>query len=180
MSHSCVLPLKIGRLCCGLILMLVLLVAGCQQGPPQVAPSDVPVIPVSKPVSRMVTDYVDFTGRTDAVEAVDIRARVTGYLTKMPFKEGAEVKEGDLLFEIDPRPYKAQLDQALSQVTLNEASLTLAKTTLARDRAVSSAVAGGVSQQQLGSGSSRCRRSRGSSQGLAVEYRGLQAEPQFL
>jgi multidrug efflux system membrane fusion protein len=67
----------------------------------------------------------------------------------MPFKEGAEVKKGDLLFEIDPRPYQAQLDQAESQVRLNEASLRLAQTTLARDQAVASAVPGGVSQQQL-------------------------------
>jgi membrane fusion protein, multidrug efflux system len=58
-----------------------------------------------------VTDDADFTGRTDAVESVDGRARVTGYLNKTPFQEGAEIKEGDLLFEIDPRPYQAQLEQ---------------------------------------------------------------------
>jgi multidrug efflux system membrane fusion protein len=92
---------------------------------------------------------VEFTGRTDAVKAVDIRARVTGYLIKMPFKEGAEVKKGDLLFEIDPRPYQAQLDQAKGQVTLNEASLKLAKSTYERDRAINARVSGGVSMQQL-------------------------------
>jgi multidrug efflux system membrane fusion protein len=100
-------------------------------------------------VQRQVTDYVDFTGRTDAVEAVDVRARVTGYLVKLPFKEGAEVKKGDLLFEIDPRPYQAQLDQAEAQVKLNQASLVLAQTTLARDRRIAGEVSGGVSQQQL-------------------------------
>ncbi len=83
-----------------------------------------PTIPVSKPAQREVTDYVDFTGRTDAVKAVDIRPRVTGYLLQMPFKEGSEVKAGDLLFEIDPGPYQAQLQQAQSQVTLREAQLT--------------------------------------------------------
>ena len=51
-----------------------------------------PALPVSKPVQRQVTDYVDFTGRTDAVEAVDVRPRVTGYLVSMPFKEGSEVR----------------------------------------------------------------------------------------
>ena len=51
-----------------------------------------------------MTDYIDYTGRTDAVYTVDIRPRVTGYLVKMPFKEGSEVKAGDLLFEVDPRP----------------------------------------------------------------------------
>ena len=57
-------------------------------------------------------DYVDFTGRTDAVESVDVRARVTGYLDKVAFKEGDEVKKDDLLFKIDPRPFQAQYDQA--------------------------------------------------------------------
>jgi multidrug efflux system membrane fusion protein len=123
--------------------------SGCQRSPSQVAPAAPPVLPVSAPVQREVTDYVDFTGRTDAVEAVDIRPRVTGYLTKMPFKEGAEVKTGDLLFEIDPRPYQAQLDQAEGQVKLNEASLKLMRVTYQRDRSVFTSVPGGVSQQQL-------------------------------
>jgi multidrug efflux system membrane fusion protein len=97
-------------------------------------------------VQREVTDFVDFTGRTDPVGAVDVRPRVTGYLEKMPFKEGAEVKKDDLLFEIDPRPYEAQLASAQSQVTLNEAQLKLAQATYARD---ASAGAGAVSRQEL-------------------------------
>jgi multidrug efflux system membrane fusion protein len=105
---------------------------------------------VSRPVKRQVTDYVDFTGRTDAVQAVDVRARVTGYLVKVPFKEGTEVKKGDLLAEIDPRPYQAQYDQAKGQVNLYQAQLQLAKTTYARDLAISaSGGRGAVSLQQL-------------------------------
>ncbi len=123
--------------------------SGCQRSPAQVAPATPPVLPVSTPVQREVTDYVDFTGRTDAVQAVDIRPRVTGYLVQMPFKEGAEVKTGDLLFEIDPRPYQAQLDHAEGQVKLNEASLKLMRVTYQRDRSVFNSVPGGVSQQQL-------------------------------
>ena len=103
---------------------------GCQANRPKVAPAEPPVVPVSQPVQREVTDYVDFTGRTEAVQSVDIRPRVTGYLVKMPFQEGAEVKAGDLLFVIDPRPYQAQLDQAQGQVDLYQASLKLARTTL--------------------------------------------------
>ena len=80
-----------------------------------------------------MTDYVDFTGRTDAVESVDIRPRVTGYLVQMPFREGDEVKNGDLLFVVDPRPYQAQLDQAEGLVKLYQAQLDLSKTTYARD-----------------------------------------------
>ncbi|HEY1377022.1 MAG TPA: efflux RND transporter periplasmic adaptor subunit, partial [Gemmataceae bacterium] len=113
--------------------LAMVLAAGCTHGPPAVAPPEPPAVPVSKPVEREVTDYVDFTGRTDAVEAVDVRPRVSGYLVKMPFKEGAEVKKGDLLFEVDPRPYQAQLDQAKAQVDLYKAQLKLAQATYERD-----------------------------------------------
>jgi multidrug efflux system membrane fusion protein len=123
--------------------------AGCSHSPPPVAPPEPPAVPVSRPVSRAVTDYVDFTGRTDAVQAVDVRARVTGYLVQMPFKEGAEVKKDDLLFEVDPRPYQAQLDQALGQVGVYQASLRLAQTTLARDQALNNSSPGAITPQQL-------------------------------
>jgi membrane fusion protein, multidrug efflux system len=122
---------------------------GCDSNKSSLASDQVPAVPVSKPIEKVITDTVDFTGRTDAVESVDIRARVTGYLMGMPFKEGGEVKAGELLFEIDHRPYKAQLDQALGQVTLTEASLTLARATYERDLAVARAIPGGTSQQQL-------------------------------
>jgi len=121
---------------------------GCQRSP-QVAPSQPPVIPVSQPVQREVTDYVDYTGRTDAVNSVGIRARVTGYIDKVSFQEGAEVKKGDVLFEIDPRPYQDQLNQALAQVQLNQASLKLAQATYERDRGAVKSVPGAVSQQRL-------------------------------
>ena len=121
--------------------------AGCHQGPTQVPPPELPVVPVSTPVQREVTDYMDYTGRTDAVESVGIRARVTGYIDRIPFKEGSEVKKDDVLFEIDPRPYKAQLDQAQAQVDLNQASFNLAKITYERD--VPLAAKAAITQQQL-------------------------------
>ena len=105
-------------------------------------PARPPRVPVSQPVKREVTDYVDFTGQTKAIQSVDIIPLVTGYLIEMPFKEGEEVKKGDLLFVVDRRPYKAQLDQAQGQVNLYQAQLKLAKTTLARDRAVNNLPAG--------------------------------------
>ena len=77
-------------------------VAGCRPKTREIGAAEVPVLPVSHPIERVITDYVDFTGRTDAVQSVNIIARVTGYLVQMPFKEGAEVKAGDLLFVIDP------------------------------------------------------------------------------
>lgn len=130
--------------------LLVGMAGGCQPNrAASVAPAADPAIPVSNPVQREVTDFVDFTGRTEPVHSVDIRARVTGYLVKMPFKEGAEVKAGDLLFMIDPRPYKAMLDQAQGQVDLYRASLKLARLTLGRDYAINARAPGSISQQQI-------------------------------
>jgi multidrug efflux system membrane fusion protein len=104
---------------------------------------------VAHPLLRKVTDYAEFTGRTDAKETVSIRARVTGYLLPLQFKDGTEVNEGDTLFEIDPRPYQAQLDEAISQVKINEASLNLAQVTYDRDKAVLGQSPGAISKQQL-------------------------------
>src|SRR4051794_26178510 len=120
------------------LLALAAIMSGCHKAGPQVAQSEVPAVPAARPVEREVTDFVEFIGRTDAVHSVNIVPRVTGYLTRMPFKEGSEVSEGELLFEIDPRPYQAQLDQATSQVALYEAQLKLAQSTLARYEKVGS------------------------------------------
>lgn len=127
---------------------ILLSLAGCQRKMPQAARAEGNVIPVSQPIRRVVTDYVDFTGRTNAIQSVDIRARVSGYLVQMPFKEGSEVAEGDLLFEVDPRPYQAQYDQAVGQVNLYKAQLELAKANYARDQEVAK-TPGAVSIQQL-------------------------------
>ena len=66
---------------------------------------------MSQPIERAVSDSLEFTGRIEAVEAVDVRARVSGYITKVAFDAGALVKQGDLLFEIDPREYQAAVDR---------------------------------------------------------------------
>jgi RND family efflux transporter MFP subunit len=78
---------------------------------------------VSYPVERDVTDYTDFTARTAAVDSVEVRAHVWGYLDKVNFKEGALVRKGGILFEIDPRPYEALLNQAKAKVVQDEAQL---------------------------------------------------------
>jgi RND family efflux transporter MFP subunit len=101
-------------------------VVGCgksqaQSGPPQMPP---PEVEVSLPVTSEVTDYVDFPGRIEAVNAVEIRARVTGYLEEVYFREGSDVKEGDLLFEIDSRSYDAELARAEGSVLQTEGRLT--------------------------------------------------------
>jgi RND family efflux transporter MFP subunit len=119
----------------GLFLAMLILANGCRRNAQPAGEPATTVVPVSHPVQRNVTEYVEYTGRADAVESVGIRARVTGYLVKAPFKEGAEVKKNDLLFEIDPRPYKAQLDQAVAQVAVNEASLKFSQASMERAKA---------------------------------------------
>jgi multidrug efflux system membrane fusion protein len=128
---------------------LGLSVPGCEKGKTQAPPKETPDAVVSYPVEREVTDFADFTGQTQAVNSVNIVPRVTGYLTKMPFKEGSEVKKDDLLFEVDPRPYQAQYDQAQSQVSLYQAQLELAQTTLKRYEALDKSTPGAVSKQEL-------------------------------
>ena len=74
-----------------------------------------------------VTDFEDFTGRTMAKPTTDIRPRVTGYLNKIFFKDGADVKARDELFEIDPRPYQAEVDRAQEQLDEAQAHLSRLK-----------------------------------------------------
>ncbi len=97
--------------------------AGCAR-PPADPPAPGPVtVPVSLPVERYVTDYAEFTARIAAVDSVDVKAHVWGYLEKVNFKEGALVKKGDVLFELDARPYEALLNQAKAKVRQDEAQL---------------------------------------------------------
>jgi len=142
-------PICRGSLPLGVACVFLAVVGGCETNSARVAPAEPPAVPVSQPVQREVTDYVEFTGQTKGVHSNDIIPQVTGYLVQMPFLEGAEVKKGDLLFEVDPRPYKAQLDQARGQVDLYKASLKLARVTLARDRAINASSRGSVSRQQF-------------------------------
>jgi RND family efflux transporter MFP subunit len=98
---------------------LTLLATGCERG---AAPAPVSIeVVVSPPIERAVIDHLDFTGRTQSRDAVQLRARIGGYLQKINFKDGAEVKEGQVLFEIDDRTYRAQRDLAKADVTLAEA-----------------------------------------------------------
>lgn len=104
---------------------VALLTAGCGGNQPQVAKKEDPKVDVSYPKTRAVTDYEEFTGRTEAVKSVEVRARVTGYLNEARFKETVrtEVNEGDVLFVIDPRPYQAELTRAEANVTQARAHL---------------------------------------------------------
>jgi RND family efflux transporter MFP subunit len=111
--------------------LVFILAAGCERSQPPAERPKVEVV-VTTPITDKVTDYQDFTGRLDAVKTVDIRARVTGYVTKAPFKEGDDVHEGDLLFEIDPRTYEADHNQAEANLKLAEADSKLQQKNAAR------------------------------------------------
>jgi len=114
-----------GPLIAGLALILgsCLAAAGCARAPAQAPPLLPSRVTVSYPLEQNVTDFVEFTGQTAAVKSVEVRARVWGYLESVHFTEGAMVKEGDLLFQIDPRPYKALVDQANGKIAQDQAQL---------------------------------------------------------
>src|SRR5215469_9906561 len=88
-----------------LVAFLVLQLAACTKAP--TVNSGRPTVEVAAPVERVVEDRDTFPGRFDAVEAVEVRPRVSGYVDSVHFKDGDAVKKGDLLFRIDPRPYAA-------------------------------------------------------------------------
>jgi RND family efflux transporter MFP subunit len=123
-------------------LLAAILMLGCQKKNEYVAPPP-PKVTVAPPVRQLVTNYAEFTGTTEAVEAVELRARVEGFLENILFKDSARVKKGDLLFVIDPKPFQAKLDQAEADLMVSRAELKLAQTTLMRkegafkDKAVS-------------------------------------------
>jgi len=117
----------------GLFLAGLVSVSGCGHEPPPNPGPPPPTVTVSHPIQREITDYADYPGRTAAVESVQVRARVTGYLDKIYFKEGTEVKKDDVLDEIDPRPYQAALEQAEAQVALQEAQLKYQEALYRRD-----------------------------------------------
>jgi RND family efflux transporter MFP subunit len=119
--------------CVVLILLAYATSFGCKGTPPAVVSAPPPAVSVASPLEREVTDYDEYTGRLAAVEEVEVRARVRGYLVKVNFTEGAEVKQGDVLFEIDPRPFQAELDAAKGQVAQWEAKLTRAEADVARN-----------------------------------------------
>jgi RND family efflux transporter MFP subunit len=103
-----------------LLLGLGVGLAGCARAPAATPATPIPVT-VSYPIERDITDYADFTARTAAVESVELRARVWGYLERINFKEGTLVQKGDVLFEIDARTYEAELAQSESSIAQAEA-----------------------------------------------------------
>jgi RND family efflux transporter, MFP subunit len=112
-------------------LAAALLVGGCEEKNTYVPPPP-PKVTVAKPVQKTVTDYLEFTGNTQAIFTVKLVARVEGYLEKQHFQDGADVRKGDLLFTIQPDQYQAQLQQAQADVLNEKAALLHAETEFVR------------------------------------------------
>jgi RND family efflux transporter MFP subunit len=127
---------------------LLMTVSGCgSSGGGASAPPPPPQVSVAQVLERPVKDWDEFTGRLQAVESVEIRPRVSGYIDKVAFTEGSLVKRGDLLFIIDPRPYQAESDRAAADVKRYKTALELARIELTRVQRLKDS--GAVSEEEL-------------------------------
>jgi len=113
-------------------LMLALALAACGEAAQQPAAPPAPPVTVANPVKRAITDQDEYVGRFVAVDAVEIRARVSGYLEAIHFKDGELVKKGDLLFTVDQRPFIAALELARADLARAKAALDFAVADLNR------------------------------------------------
>jgi len=100
--------------------------AGCSKSASKIAPLVVPPVSVAHPIPRKVSEWDEFTGRLSSPETVEVRARVSGYVEKVHFKEGSDAKQGDLLFTIDQRPYQAIVDRLKAELGAARARAELA------------------------------------------------------
>ena len=134
----------------GLVSLVVpLALVGCSVGeagnPPPAPPA--PQVTTAEVVVHDLSDWADFTGRLEAVESVEIRPRVGGYVDSVHFAEGGRVAAGDLLYQIDPRPFKAEVDRLKAERERVQAQLALAKSY--RDRAARLLARNATSQEEF-------------------------------
>ncbi|HEX7194616.1 MAG TPA: efflux RND transporter periplasmic adaptor subunit [Chthoniobacterales bacterium] len=117
-----------------IVIALSLWLAACNNQPPAAHGLPAPEVTVSKPEQKQVVNWNEFTGRTAAVKLVNVTPRVSGYIVGIPFKEGDIVRKGDLLFQIDPRPYQDACEQAVGQLQQAQANKQLQDATFARQQ----------------------------------------------
>ena len=118
---------------CALALLALVGLPGCDgSAPAEGAAPKAPPVRVATPLARDVTDWDEYTGRFEAVDAVDVRARVGGYIDSIHFGDGAKVERGDLLFVIDPRPFRIALQQAEAELVSARSRVQLADRDLER------------------------------------------------
>jgi RND family efflux transporter MFP subunit len=128
----------------GLLLSAAAAVAGCDAASAPPAPPKAPPVVVSRAVEEEVTDFEEFQGKTEAFETVEVRAHVSGYLDKLHFEDGADLRKGDPLFTIDPRPFQAELERA--DANLNQARARAGRLEADRERAIGLYPKGGMSR----------------------------------
>ncbi len=114
------------------VALLLAGLAGCRSSGPAVVELPPPDVTVAQPIVDRVTDYFEFTGNTAASKEVEVRARISGYLRKINFVDGAAVKENEVLFEIDDRDFVNAVKRAEAQVEVQKAALQKAQADLAR------------------------------------------------
>jgi RND family efflux transporter MFP subunit len=137
------------RTCLAPVVLLTVITgmtAACDEKNTYVPPPP-PKVTVAKPLQKPVTDYLEFTGNIAAVQTVELRARVEGYLEQVLFQDGDPVKKGDLLFQIEQAPYIAQVDAAKADLARAQASFKQAKLTAERRRQAGRS--GAISKQQV-------------------------------
>nr|PZN62517.1 MAG: efflux transporter periplasmic adaptor subunit [Pseudomonadota bacterium] len=124
------MPVRV-RVASLLFLSSVLSACGTSASPEAGAPGPMEVS-VATVIEREISEWDEYTGRLEAVETVEIRPQVSGYLQQVNFEEGREVKKGDVLFVIDPRPYQAEFDRAQAEAERARTAATLAEADLVR------------------------------------------------
>ena len=115
---------------------LLLVLAGCNQSQQQAGGPPPPAVTVAKPVQRTVIDQDEYVGRFAAVDSVEIRSRLSGYLSDIHFKDGQMVKQGDLLFTVDRRPFEIALEQMRANLAQARANLAFTEADLARGQSL--------------------------------------------
>src|SRR5271170_517078 len=129
-----------------LVISSAVALASCgKSAAPQAPPP--PQVSVAQVLEKRVKDWDEFTDRLQAVETVEIRPRVSGYIDKVAFTEGSLVKRGTLLFVIDPRPYQAEYDKAAADVKRFKTALDLGRIELSRVQKLKDS--GAVSEEEL-------------------------------
>lgn len=120
----------------GVLLAALVGLSGCGDDATATAQAPAPQVSVASALEREVTEWDEFTGRIEAVESVEVRPRVTGYIESVNFSEGSTVRKGDLLFVIDPRPYRAELSKAEAELARAVARSELAASDAARSKSL--------------------------------------------
>lgn len=158
------------------VLLILGIAVGCQRSETSAPPQAPPTVTVATPVKKQIVEWDAYTGRLEAVEFVEVRARVSGYLQSIHFDEGQIVNAGDLLFIVDPRPFEAELNSVKAALSQANSLLAQAKAQLAEAKA----------QQQLSDAGlqladARVKRSRSLNANQAVSQEELdQREAEFL